>query len=54
VFDGDAPHQAGGAPAQAWSVAELLQLLAVELDDLAPPQRRQSWAERPGAAEARR
>src|SRR5262245_44491634 len=23
VFDGDAPHRAGGAPAQAWSVAEL-------------------------------
>ena len=26
VFDGDAPHQAGGCPAQAWSVAELLRL----------------------------
>lgn len=24
VFDGDAPHRCGGAPAQAWSVAELL------------------------------
>src|SRR5689334_22676347 len=24
VFDGDAPHTPGGAPAQAWSVAELL------------------------------
>ncbi len=24
VFDGDAPHHCGGAPAQAWSVAELL------------------------------
>lgn len=23
VFDGDAPHRTGGAPAQAWSVAEL-------------------------------
>jgi glycogen debranching enzyme len=23
VFDGDAPHRPGGAPAQAWSVAEL-------------------------------
>ena len=23
VFDGDAPHRAGGAIAQAWSVAEL-------------------------------
>lgn len=26
VFDGDAPHRAGGCPAQAWSVAELLRL----------------------------
>jgi glycogen debranching enzyme len=24
VFDGDAPHRAGGCIAQAWSVAELL------------------------------
>jgi predicted glycogen debranching enzyme len=27
IFDGDAPHQPGGAPAQAWSVAELLRVL---------------------------
>ncbi len=33
VFDAEAPHRPGGAPAQAWSVAELLQLLAVELVD---------------------
>ncbi|MCM2278847.1 MAG: amylo-alpha-1,6-glucosidase [Oligoflexia bacterium] len=26
VFDGDAPHAAGGAPAQAWSVAEVLRV----------------------------
>ena len=26
VFDGDAPHRAGGAIAQAWSVAELLRI----------------------------
>ena len=26
VFDAEAPHRAGGAPAQAWSVAELLRL----------------------------
>ena len=31
VFDGDSPHRPGGAPAQAWSVAELLHLLLVEL-----------------------
>ena len=24
VFDGDPPHYAGGCPAQAWSVAEVL------------------------------
>jgi glycogen debranching enzyme len=27
VFDGDAPHRAGGCLAQAWSVAELLRSL---------------------------
>jgi glycogen debranching enzyme len=26
VFDGDAPHRAGGCIAQAWSVAELMRL----------------------------
>lgn len=26
VFDGDAPHRPGGAPAQAWSVAEVLRV----------------------------
>ncbi|HLE01173.1 MAG TPA: amylo-alpha-1,6-glucosidase [Bdellovibrionota bacterium] len=26
VFDGDAPHSPGGAPAQAWSVAEILRI----------------------------
>jgi predicted glycogen debranching enzyme len=31
VYDGDAPHRPGGAPAQAWSVAELRWLLAKEL-----------------------
>ena len=33
VFDAEEPHLAGGAPAQAWSVAELLRLLSFELDD---------------------
>jgi predicted glycogen debranching enzyme len=28
VFDGDAPHQPGGCPAQAWSVSEVLRLVA--------------------------
>ena len=28
VFDGDDPQRAGGCPAQAWSVAELLRVLA--------------------------
>jgi glycogen debranching enzyme len=31
VFDADPPHAPGGAPAQAWSVAELLRVLKVEL-----------------------
>jgi len=31
VFDGDAPHRAGGCLAQAWSVAELLR---VSVEDL--------------------
>jgi len=32
VFDGDAPHQAGGCIAQAWSVAELLRLYTLLKD----------------------
>jgi hypothetical protein len=32
VFDADPPFSPGGAPAQAWSVAELLQVLTVDLD----------------------
>jgi predicted glycogen debranching enzyme len=31
VFDGDAPHRAGGCLAQAWSVAELLRVSVEEL-----------------------
>jgi predicted glycogen debranching enzyme len=31
VFDGDPPFAPGGAPAQAWSVAELLQTLTIDL-----------------------
>src|SRR5438552_897244 len=33
VFSAESPFQPGGAPAQAWSVAELMQLLAVDLAD---------------------
>jgi glycogen debranching enzyme len=32
VFDGDAPHAAGGAPAQAWSVAELYRVVRLVHD----------------------
>jgi glycogen debranching enzyme len=32
VFDADPPFAPGGAPAQAWSVAELLQVLTVDLE----------------------
>jgi len=31
VYDGAAPHRAGGCPAQAWSVAELIRVLEAEL-----------------------
>jgi len=31
LFDGEPPHLAGGAPAQAWSVGEVLALLAIDL-----------------------
>jgi len=31
IYDGDAPHGPQGAPAQAWSVAELLRVLRFEL-----------------------
>jgi glycogen debranching enzyme len=32
VLDADTPHHPGGAPAQAWSVAEILRVLKTELD----------------------
>jgi glycogen debranching enzyme len=31
VFDADPPHRAGGAPSQAWSVAEVLRVIRTEL-----------------------
>ena len=31
VFDGDAPHRAGGCVAQAWSIAELLRVCVEDL-----------------------
>ena len=31
VFDGDAPHRAGGCIAQAWSVAELLRTIVEDI-----------------------
>ena len=33
VFDAEPPFRAGGCPAQAWSVAELLRLVAVDLSE---------------------
>ena len=33
VFDAEPPHRPGGAPAQAWSVAELLRVLKTEVGD---------------------
>ena len=32
VFDAEPPHAAGGCIAQAWSIAELVRLLAKELE----------------------
>jgi predicted glycogen debranching enzyme len=39
VFDGDAPHRAGGCMAQAWSVAELLRVCVEELPAAKPARR---------------
>jgi predicted glycogen debranching enzyme len=39
VFDGDAPHRAGGCLAQAWSVAELLRVCVEELAAANPVRR---------------
>jgi predicted glycogen debranching enzyme len=39
VFDGDAPHRAGGCMAQAWSVAELLRVCVEELPVTTPADR---------------
>jgi glycogen debranching enzyme len=39
VFDGDAPHRAGGCMAQAWSVAELLRARVEELPAAKPARR---------------
>src|SRR5271165_5480972 len=39
VFDGDAPHRAGGCLAQAWSVAELLRSLAEDVSVARPARR---------------
>jgi predicted glycogen debranching enzyme len=33
VFDAESPYRAGGCPAQAWSVAEILRALVVDLAD---------------------
>jgi predicted glycogen debranching enzyme len=49
VFDGDAPHRAGGCLAQAWSVAELLR---VSVDDLCVGVSGESLREDQGVANA--
>ena len=36
VASGDAPHQPGGCPAQAWSVAELLRAAVDDVLEIAP------------------
>jgi predicted glycogen debranching enzyme len=37
VYDGDPPHRPGGAPAQAWSVAEMLRVAREWVAGMAPP-----------------
>jgi glycogen debranching enzyme len=39
VFDGDAPHRAGGCLAQAWSVAELLRVWVEDIQVIKPARR---------------
>ena len=39
VFDGDAPHRAGGCLAQAWSVAELLRISMEDIRVIKPARR---------------
>jgi predicted glycogen debranching enzyme len=39
VFDGDAPHRAGGCLAQAWSVAELLRVWVEDIRVIKPARR---------------
>jgi glycogen debranching enzyme len=39
VFDGDAPHRAGGCLAQAWSVAELLRVSMEDIRVIKPARR---------------
>jgi glycogen debranching enzyme len=39
VFDGDAPHRAGGCLAQAWSVAELLRVCVEDIRVTKPARR---------------
>jgi predicted glycogen debranching enzyme len=39
VFDGDAPHRAGGCLAQAWSVAELLRVSVEDIRIIKPARR---------------
>ncbi len=46
VFDGDAPHRAGGCMAQAWSVAEILRACVEDVSNRkpAPPKRAEAQA----------
>jgi predicted glycogen debranching enzyme len=39
IFDGDAPHRAGGCLAQAWSVAEILRVSVEDLRAVKPARR---------------
>src|SRR5437868_1009688 len=52
VFDAEPPHRPGGCPAQAWSVAELIRVLAVDLAE-PPRDRARKNAEAAGEAQVR-
>ena len=45
VFDAEEPYRPGGCPAQAWSVAELLRLMTVDLVEPAVREKRPPRAE---------
>jgi predicted glycogen debranching enzyme len=52
LFDGDAPHLAGGAPAQAWSVAEVIAAARLTRGSISAAARAFNGVSTPGARDA--